>query len=197
MDLKMKITVSLLLSIMAFYSLNAAAESAYIYEQEQVQERGIWTRTGPSNEFKVSNKYLPGTKLNIIAGTSSNGYTQVIDSRGRKSWIRSSVLTPTANTLLDQARLDMAKMQTEHDKQIKTLQAELSARAPLEKMNESLQSNIAEMQIELEQLRQANTAMSSRFNREVYFAGGVTILVGILFGWIFGLRGRKRSSAWG
>jgi SH3 domain protein len=172
------------------------AESAYIYEQEQVQERGIWTRTGPSKEYKVSNRYMPGTKLNIIQGTETNNYTQVIDNRGRKSWIRSSVLTPTSNVLLDQARQQIVNLQQKHQEELKVLQAELSARAPLEKMNQTLQSKIAEMQIELEQLRQANSAMSGRFNREVYFAGGVTVLVGILFGWIFGLRGRKRSSAW-
>ncbi len=192
----MKILTCLLVFISILVSPPVMAESAYIYEQEQVQDRGIWTRTGPSKEYKVSNRYLPGTKVSIIDGTETNGYTQIIDSRGRKSWVRSSVLTPTSNILLDQARQEIVNLKQRHQDEIKALQAELSARAPLEKMNENLQSKIAEMQIELEQLRQSNSAMRGRFNREVYFAGGVTVLVGMLLGWIFGLRGRKRNSAW-
>lgn len=194
MDLKMKFTFSIVLIAAISISFPVFAKSAYIYEQDG--EQGIWSLTGPSKDYKVANKYAPGTKLTIVAGTSSNGYTQVVDSRGRKSWVRSSVLPPTANVLLDQIRLDMSELKADHANQIKSLQSELSARAPLENMNVKLQSNIAEMQIELEHLRQANNAMSSRFNREVYFAGGVTILVGMLFGWVFGLRGKKRDSAW-
>ncbi len=192
----MKAITLLLLSVMFFIGPAAIAESAYIYEQEQIQDRGIWTRTGPSKEYKVSNRYLPGTKLSIIAGTATNGYTQIIDNRGRKSWIRSSVLTPTSNVLLDQARLEIAELKQNHEDEVKALQAELSARAPLEKMNQTLQSKIAEMQFELESLRQANQAMSAGFDRDTYFAGGVTVIVGILLGWLFGLRGRKRNSAW-
>jgi SH3 domain protein len=192
----MKAIPILLLIVSFLISPLANAESAYIYEQEQVQDRGIWTRTGPSKEYKVSNRYLPGTKLSIIAGTETDGYTQVIDSRGRKSWIRSSVLTPTANVLLDQARQEIARLKQSHEDEIKALQAELSARAPLEKTNQTLQSKIAEMQFELENLRQSNQAMSAGFDRDTYFAGGVTVIVGVLLGWLFGLRGRKRNSAW-
>lgn len=192
----MKAIYLMLLIATFFISPATNAESAYIYEQEQIQDRGIWTRTGPSKEYKVSNRYLPGTKLSIIAGTATNGYTQVIDSRGRESWIRSSALNPTSNVLLDQARLEIAESKQNHEDEIKALQAELSARAPLEKMNQTLQSKIAEMQFELENLRQSNQAMSAGFDRDTYFAGGVTVIVGLLLGWLFGLRGRKRNSAW-
>lgn len=190
-------SLSMMLLIFSFlYSLNVTAEDAYIYEQEQVQERGIWTRTGPSKEYRVSHRYLPGTKLSIIAGTATNGYTQVIDNGGRKSWVRSSVLTPTLNVLLDQARLQIAELKQTHEDEIKALQAELSARAPLEKMNQTLQSKVAEMQFELENLRQSNQAMSAGFDRDTYFAGGATVIVGLFLGWLLGLRGRKRNSAW-
>ena len=188
----MKTIATLVLLTLAFASFIVTAESAYIYDKD----KGIWTRTGPSNEYKVASKYPPGTKLSIVNPVANNGYTQIIDNRGRKSWIPSNMLLETANVSLDKARAEIAKLQNDHKQEVKRLQAELSARAPLEKMNESLQSKISRMQIELEQLTQENSAMSHRFNREIYFAGGVTVLVGMLFGWIFGLRGRKRDGAW-
>ncbi|MBV1907884.1 MAG: hypothetical protein KUG78_01095 [Kangiellaceae bacterium] len=188
----MKLIISILIVLGVVASFSTLANNAYIYDKSKI----IWSLKGPSKEFSVAVKYPPGTKLTSIAGTENNGYTQVVDSRGRKSWVISSLLLPTANILLDQTRIEISALKVEHGKQVRELQSELAARAPLEKMNETLQSNIAGMQVELEQLRQSNSAMSNRFNREVYFAGGITVIVGILFGWIFGLRGRKRNSAW-
>lgn len=174
-------------------SFFASAEGAYIYDKD----RGLWSRTGPSKEHKVAKKYPPGTKLQIIEGQTENGFTQVMDKNGYKSWILSNYLLPSANIHLDQALIDIAQLKLTHQAEIKRLQSELSARAPLEKTNQNLQAKIAKMQIELDQLTQSNDVISSRFNREVFFAGGLTIFVGILFGWVFAARGRKRNDAWG
>ena len=169
------------------------AESAYIYDKD----RGLWSLTGPSKEYKVSKKYPPGTKLQIIQGKAENGYSQVMDKNGLKSWILSNYLLPAANVTLDQAVLDLEQLKVTHQSEIRRLQSDLKARAPLEKTNQNLQAKIAKMQIELDQLTQKNDVISSRFNREVFFAGGLTIFVGILFGWVFAARGRKRNDAWG
>ncbi len=104
--------------------------------------------------------------------------------------------TPTANILLDDALNQIEKLSHKHQAEILSLQRKIKAMEPLEKINQKLQSQSAETKIQLEQLQQSNTAISSRFNREVFFAGGLTILVGIFLGWLISLRGKKRSSAW-
>jgi SH3 domain protein len=188
--MKMMISAVFIFVLTGFSS--AYAENAYVYDKD----KGLWSRKGPSTEFGVAKKYVPGSKLEIVAKTAENGFTQVIDNRGVKSWIPSNYLLPTANIQLDLSLNQIKTLKADHQKAIKKLQAELSARGPLEQINQKLQSNIAAMQIELEQLRQSNDAIGSRFNREVYFAGGATILVGLFFGWLVGLRGRKRNDAW-
>jgi len=189
----MKKTLLFLFVSLLMTSFLVSAESAYIYDKD----RGLWSLTGPSKEYKVAKKYPPGTKLQIVDGKTENGFTQIMDKNGFKSWILSNYLLPSANINLDKALAEIEQLKLSHQTEIKRLQAELSARAPLEKTNQNLQAKIAKMQIELDQLTQSNDVISSRFNREVFFAGGLTIFIGILFGWVFAARGRKRNDAWG
>ena len=183
---------ALTLLLLTLVSYDLMAQDAYIYDKD----RGLWSRTGPSKEYRVAKKYPPGTKLEILDTPSENGFSQVMDKNGYKSWILSNYLQPAANVNLDQALVDLESQKKRYLEEVNRLQAELSARAPLEKTNEALQEKIAKMQVELEQLEQSNEVISSRFNREVFFAGGLTIICGILFGWLFGSRNKKRNSAW-
>jgi uncharacterized protein YgiM (DUF1202 family) len=188
----MKIFINTLILIILATNSAVFAADAYLYDKD----RGLWSLKGPSSEFGVAREYSPGTKLSIVAGTAENGFTQVVDQGGLTSWVPSNYLLPAASVRLDSALLQIEQLKSEHQKSIKKLQVELSAKGPLEEINQKLQSNIAAMQIELEQLKQSNSAISSRFNREVFFAGGATIFVGLLFGWLIGLRGKKRNDAW-
>ena len=170
-----------------------SAKSVYVYDKAK-----LWSRTGPSNEFKVYIKLLPGTRLEVLGENTETGYTQVRDDKQRDFWIKSEYLavTPTANILLDEALNKIKRLSQQHKTNIQVLERRIKTMEPLEKINQKLQSKIATTDIELERLKQSNEAISNRFNREVFFAGGITIIVGILFGWVFGLRGRKRNDAW-
>ena len=174
-------------------SQTVSAKTVYVYDKAQ-----LWSRTGPSSEFKVYVKLLPGTRLEVLSENTETGYTQVRDAKQREFWIKSDYLTvtPTANILLNDALNKIEKLSTQHEINIKALERRIKTMQPLENINQKLQSKIATMDIELERLKQSNDAISNRFNREVFFAGGITIIVGILFGWVFGLRGRKRNDAW-
>jgi len=190
----MKFLLSLLLITVVANSFFVEAKSAYVYDKD----RKIRTRTGPGDDFKLADRggYPAGTKFEVINTPAENGYSQVMDKSGHKSWTRSNNLLPAASVLLDKAKLENKVQKASHQEAIAQLRSELQARAPLEKINRNLQSKISKMQIELEQLRQADSARNSRFNREWFFSGGTTVIVGILIGWIFGLKGRKRNSAW-
>lgn len=170
-----------------------SAKTAYVYDKAK-----LWSRTGPSNEFKVYLKLLPGTQLEILAENPETGFTHVRDLKQREFWIKSEYLsaTPTANIQLEDALNKIEKLSQQHKTNIQSLERKIKTMQPLENINQKLQSKIAKMDIELERLKQSNTAISSRFNREVFFAGGITVIVSLFFGWLFGLRGRKRNDAW-
>jgi len=171
----------------------ALAQTVYVYDKAK-----LWTHTGPSNEYKVAKELSPGTRLEVMTVNTETGYTQVKDIKQREFWIKSEYLTatPTANILLDDALNKIKQLSQQHQTKVQALERRIKSMQPLENINQKLQSKIAEMDIDLERLNQSNEAISSRFNREVFFAGGLTIIIGIVFGWVFGLRGRKRNSAW-
>ena len=189
----MKINLFSIFCLLGLVGCPISAKTVYVYDKAK-----LWSRTGPSNEFKVYLKLLPGTHLEVLGENTETGYTQVRDVKQREFWIKSDYLTatPTANILLDDALNKIDKLSQQHMSNIQALERRIKIMQPLENINQKLQSKIATMEIELERLTQSNAAISSRFNREVYFAGGITIIVGILFGWVFGLRGRKRNDAW-
>jgi len=182
-----------ILCVLCIACLPAISANVYVYDKAK-----LWSRTGPSNEYKVYIKLLPGTRLEVIGENTQTGFTRVKDRRQREFWVKSEYLTPTptANILLNDALNKIDKNAEAHRLGIQSLERQITAMKPLEDINKQLQSKIARMQLELEQLTLTNSAMSGRFYRELFFAGGVTVLVGIFFGWIFGARGKKRNDAW-
>ena len=188
----MKLGSIFLLMICSCISSGLMAENAYIYDKNRL----IWTLKGAAKDFKVDDKYPPGTLFEILNTEEKNGYTHVSDENGNESWILSSYLLTAESIEFDQLLIDMKALKINHETELKKLQAALSARAPLENVNQKLQSKIAKMQLELEQLRHSNNSFVNRFNREVFFAGGITIIAGIFCGWLFFSGGRKRNDAW-
>ncbi len=189
------LSILCLLGLVCFpvFTKAVSAKSVYVYDKAK-----LWSRTGPSNQFKVYLKLLPGTRLEVIGENTETGFTRVRDVKQREFWVKSDFLTPkpTANILLDDALSKMDKLSKQHQTNIQALERKIKTMQPLENINQKLQTKIAKMNIEIEQLKQSNSAMSTRFYRDVFFAGGVTILAGMLFGWFFSSRGRKRNDAW-
>lgn len=189
----MKNTLTRILYILCIVSLPVSAKSAYVHDKEK-----LWSRTGPSDSYKVYIKLRPGTKLEIIGEDVDTQYTQVKDHKDREFWIKTAYLTatPTSDILLSQALKRIDKTTKAHQEKVQELTRQITAMQPLEKINQNLQAKISAMEIEMEQLRLAHAGLKGGFDREMYFAGGVTILVGMLFGWIFSSRGKKRDSSW-
>ncbi len=179
---------------MLIMSSNIQAEIAYVYDKGKV-----WTRSGPSKDFRVKYKVLPGTKLDILSENIETGYTQVKDIKDREFWIKSDYLTrtPTANLLLETALNQLDKERAQSKQEIQQLQREINSMKSLKDINLNLQSKISNLNIKLEQVELSNNAFSKRFNREIFFAGGATIVVGIILGFLFGGRSKKRNDGWG
>ena len=183
-----------LLSIVVLFStFDASSESAYIYDKK----RSIWPLKGPSKEFGVTKGYKPGTKMEILDEPEKDGYRHVMDEKGVKSWMPLHYLEHSSSALLDEAMESIELLKALHLKEINKLQSVIMARAPLEKQNKKLHAEIALVRSSLEKVSKANDGLKNQFNQDVYFAGGVTVMFGILFGWVFGIKGRKRKDGWG
>lgn len=181
------------LSFITLVSSIAFAESAYVYDKQKV-----WTRKGPSKDFGVKIKVLPGTRVDILSVNTETGFTQVKDVKGREFWIQTAYLskTPTANLQLESALQENQKIRQDSKRQIDELKKRVTSLESLESINQNLQGQLSKLKVSMEQLEQSNIALTSRFNREVFFAGGLTVIGGLLVGLILGSRGRKQKDGW-
>ncbi|MGB0495094.1 MAG: hypothetical protein ACPGJI_01965 [Kangiellaceae bacterium] len=183
--------ITMFLLLLTSHSL--IAEVAYVYDKGK-----IWTRSGPSKDFRVKYKVLPGTQLEILSENTDTGYSQAKDIKGREFWIKSDYVTktPTANLLLENALNNLDRVTAQSKQEIQKLKREIGEMKSLKEINQNLQLKISNLNIKLEQLEQTNKAFKKGFDREMYFAGGLTILVGIIFGFLFGGRTKKRNDGW-
>jgi len=176
-------------------SFNSAALTVYVSDQQKT----IWTRTGPSDEYRVWKQLAPGTKLDQIGVDQASGYTQVKDERGGEFWIKSEMLTTkaTANYRLAALTKQMNEYKKQQQDKIASLQKQIKQLSPLQARNQELQQKLARLETDLEQSRQKSQVYQSGFMSEVFIAGATVILTGMLFGWLLGkVAGRKRDSGW-
>ena len=186
--------MAMLLAVPAFSGLEAA-ETAYISDQVRV----IWTRTGPSEAYKVKYKLAPGEKFEILQRDPETGYAQIRDEAGRQAWIEPGFLTgePPASRKLSLANNKIQNMQKAHESKVRSLEEQVKKLQPLKGTNQDLNSELAQLQTSYEQVQQEKQAYQGRFNREMFFSGAIVFIGGMVVGWVFSrLTGRKKNSGW-
>lgn len=171
-----------------------AAESAYIKD-----DIFVWSRTGPSNAYKVKYKLYPGTQFEIIQTNEETGFVEIRESNQRTSWLDSQFMTsqPTAHVSLVSARSEIDRLKQSHKQQLDALQKRINKLEPLESINQELQGKMAVIETDLEQARQKAQLYENGFKKDAYFTGAAIILSGMFIGWLLSrLGGRKRGSGW-
>jgi uncharacterized protein YgiM (DUF1202 family) len=107
----------LLLLTMPFYSvftidaseIKKISKKSIITNVYVLDQKKIWTRAGPSSEYRIRYTVLPGTALKVLLRNETTGYTQVKDQKNRKFWIKNRYLTstPPKHFLLEKSLKDL------------------------------------------------------------------------------------------
>ena len=119
---------------------------------------------------------------------SKSKFVEIEDDKGRSGWL------PTDNLVADKTAVYQL---ADARGQIGQMQLELKDLRPLVETNKQLQDKFASLQVELQQLQEQNQIYRSRFNSEIFFAGGITVFAGIILGFIIGrASARKKNSGW-
>ncbi len=167
-----------------------------VYVDDKIK---IWSRTGPSNEYKVKYQIEPGEALDVLQTDQETGFFEVRDSRGRDFWVDGKFIStePTAHQKLVIAEKEIKRLKAEHSEKVSGLQQKINQMEPLQKMNADLQKQVAKLQTEVEQSRQKAQLYEGGFNRDAFFGGAAVLLGGMFIGWIFSkFGGRKRNAGW-
>ncbi|WP_196139531.1 TIGR04211 family SH3 domain-containing protein [Aliikangiella sp. G2MR2-5] len=183
--------LSLSLIFWTTFSNVVLAETVYIDDKIL-----IWTRTGPSNAYKVRYRLEPGAKLEVVQRDAETGFVEVKDEQGRNSWVDPKLLTsqPTAHQKLKEANAEIVRLKSSYEEKVRVLQAEINQMTPLKSVNSNLQQELAKAQTEAEQSRQKAQLYESGFDRDTFFAGAAVMLGGMFLGWLFSKFGGKRKN---
>jgi len=87
--------VKKLFSIIILVCLSTS--SAFAAERYIADNLFTYMHAGPSNQFRIIGSVNAGDKVNLVDSNKDNGYSQVVDNKGRKGWVESRFVTRQAS----------------------------------------------------------------------------------------------------
>ena len=172
---------------------NSAESTSQQYVSEDI---GIVMRSGPTNAYRVIGRIIAGTPIQVLATDLENETTQVKTSDNKTGWIATSYVTTDKSTqaLLQDALAENSKLQESSN----LLTYEVSDKQEIIALNDTLQQQVSELHNQVEQLEQRASLGKDRFRTDMFFAGGVTVLVSMLIAWIITRTAyrRRQKSGW-
>ena len=74
-----------------------STSGAFAAERYIADNLFTYMHAGPSNQFRIIGSVNAGDKVNLVDSNKDNGYSQVVDSKGRKGWVESRFVTRQAS----------------------------------------------------------------------------------------------------
>lgn len=171
---------------------NTAAQSNY-YVSDDI---GVVMRSGPTNRYRVIGRVVAGTPIEVLASDVENKSSQVRTANGDEGWIQTEYITdqPTVQALY-------SALQVEHDalkQELTQTKQQIADKENVIALNDQLQQQVSELQNESDKLRQQNELLKDRFHSDVFYAGALVLLVGMLISWVLSRVSMKRRqrSGW-
>ncbi len=94
-----KLILTVLFAVLA--SPAAFAKDRYIADQ-----LFTYMHSGPNNSYRIIGSVNAGVKVKLLATNKENGYSQVVDERGRKGWVQSKFVTTQESMVSRLPRLE-------------------------------------------------------------------------------------------
>lgn len=197
--------------ISALAPISAYSKTVYITDRLETA-----LRSGPSNEYRIVRSVKSGDPVKVVE-TSSRGYTQIETQSGGKGWILTRYLmdeehprerlTQNTNALATQQELEeKLSAATEQIEQLiaenekTTMELDNITRASgnviaINKLNEELQLQRANLEREMQMLRQTNEDLKRSQNHRWFYVGAGVLLLGLLLGLLIPkIRFQQRSN---
>lgn len=183
------------LIIMVLFSLIAApsfAQDRYIADK-----LFTYMHSGPSNQYRIIGSVDAGEKVQLIDVNKETGFSQVIDSNGRKGWVQSKFITrsesiavrmPKLEKELAAVKLKLANAESNADSEKAGLVESLDTRnkqiSELERNYSDISNKLTAAQTEIRELRAKLDTQKEDLLMKYFMYGGGVVLAGILFGLI-------------
>ncbi|MFD2176388.1 TIGR04211 family SH3 domain-containing protein [Veronia pacifica] len=185
----MKQLFSALAMLMLLLAPGAFAKSQYVSE-----DLFTYMHSGPGTKYRIIGSVDSGEAVTVIGG-QKDGYSQIIDSRGRKGWINSKYVSdnpglkvrmPALEKELKTLKSALNNAQQDADSKQKGLVESLELRSKqlqeLEVSNSQLRQKLEEALTEKRELSAKLDTQKDDLLMRYFLYGGIVAGVGLLFG---------------
>ncbi|OOF26931.1 arylsulfatase [Salinivibrio proteolyticus] len=202
----MKHLYSALMLLIVLVAPRAMAEN-YISD-----ELFTYMHSGPGTQYRIIGSVDAGDKITVLNRDRDAGYSQVVDSRGRKGWVKSDYVTtqpglkerlPALEAELKRVKTALASAQDDAKAQQKGLVESLAKRneqiSKLEAHSSELNKKLIEAQSEIRALRAKIDTQKDDLLMRWFTYGGMVAGGGLLFGLVLPHlipRKKRRRDGW-
>ncbi|MUJ26896.1 SH3 domain-containing protein [Aliivibrio fischeri] len=185
----MKHFISLILLAWAI-AAPAQAQTRYISDN-----LFTYMHSGPSNQYKIIGSVNAGDRITQLASNRSTGFTQIVDTKGRKGWVESKFVSrqPGLGERLPKVEQELASVKTQLANARKAANNEKAGLADsLEQRNKQIQdleqsysdvnNQLISSQTEVRELRAKLDTQKEDLLLKYFMYGGGVAGIGLLFG---------------
>ncbi|SHO59085.1 TIGR04211 family SH3 domain-containing protein [Vibrio quintilis] len=182
-----KLIIMLLLSLLTMPSF---ARDYYIADK-----LFTYMHSGPSNQYRIIGSVDAGEKIKLIKSNKETGYSEVVDTRGRKGWVQNKFITSTESMASRLPRLEeelanvkqlLADAEKKSNQEKAGLADSLNVRnkqiSELETNYSEISQKLTASQSEIRQLRAKLDTQEEDLLMKYFMYGGSVAFAGILFG---------------
>ncbi|KII79967.1 TIGR04211 family SH3 domain-containing protein [Vibrio renipiscarius] len=167
-----------------------------------------YMHAGPSNQFRIIGSVNAGEQVKLIDVNKDSGYSQVVDSRGRKGWVSTSFITTQEgmSTRLPKLEKELSVVKEklanasgianrEKEGLVDSLNTRNSQISELEKNYGEMSQQLTASQTEVRNLRAKLDTQKDDLLLKYFMYGGGVAGIGLLLGLLLPvLMPRKRNS---
>ncbi|MUI54952.1 TIGR04211 family SH3 domain-containing protein [Aliivibrio fischeri] len=185
----MKHFISLILLAWAI-AAPAQAQTRYISDN-----LFTYMHSGPSNQYKIIGSVNAGDRITQLASNRSTGFTQIVDTKGRKGWVESKFVSsqPGLGERLPKVEQELTTVKTQLANARKAANNEKAGLADsLEQRNKQIQdleqsysdvnNQLISSQTEVRELRAKLDTQKEDLLLKYFMYGGGVAGIGLLFG---------------
>lgn len=171
-----------------------------------------YVHSGPSNDYRIIGSVDAGEPIKVLSHNKASGFTQIIDSKGRKGWVQSKYVTQDVSMSVRlpkiEKELTTVKEQLSHARQtsdtekaglVSSLELSKQQITDLETNYRDISQQLSDSQEDVRALRaKIDTQKEDLLMRYFMYGGGVAGL-GLLFGLVLPHlipRRKKNNGGW-
>lgn len=156
----------------------------------------IYMHAGPGTNYRILGTVVAGSQIQVT-GESGNDYSEIIDEKGRKTWIETKYLNDKPGLRFAVAELNSQLSNASNTES--TLSAELertkASLADIQEKNNQITNQLTQLNNELSSTKLKLKSQDVDIQKEWFFNGAIVMVIGLFLGLVLPrVFARKKSS---